>query len=299
MKFSVLIAAYRADPYIWTALESVRTQTYEDWELIVVEDGSRGETEAIVRAFAAATGKAVRYENLEQNQGVAVARNRLLELAKGDAVAFLDADDRWMPRHLASAAETLSTGADVAISRVQLFELPSQRLLETYTPAPEFFGDPVAQLFARSWVMTSSCVSLKRSIIARAGRFDPAFRIGEDRDYWLRCALAGARFADTNEVTCHYAKHAASTMGKTLLWAQQESAFYEKHRDLPAITPARRRQERAHALANYARLLRRENPRESAQLLWKAWRLDPLQLGHASQFVCSAMKASFAPAAAA
>ena len=101
MKISVLIAAYEADRFIPNALASVAGQTHLDWELVVVEDGSRDTTEALVKAFAATVApRHVRYANLGVNQGVAAARNRLLELFTGEAVAFLDADDRWRPDHL-------------------------------------------------------------------------------------------------------------------------------------------------------------------------------------------------------
>src|SRR4051812_261534 len=101
MKISVLIAAYHAAPFLPAALACVAAQTHADWELVVVEDGSRDGTEELVRALAAAhPTRRVIYDNLGENRGVAAARNRLLSLAKGDAVAFLDADDEWTPTHL-------------------------------------------------------------------------------------------------------------------------------------------------------------------------------------------------------
>src|SRR4051812_16700052 len=109
MKISVLIAAYRAAPFLPAALACVTAQTHADWELIVVEDGSHDGTEELVRAFAATHSPArrVTYDNLGENRGVAAARNRLLSLAQGEAVAFLDADDEWQPTHLADLAAVL------------------------------------------------------------------------------------------------------------------------------------------------------------------------------------------------
>jgi glycosyltransferase involved in cell wall biosynthesis len=290
MKISVLIAAYRAGPYIGKALESVRLQKHADWEVIVVEDGSRDETESLVRTFAASVSQPVRYDNLGENRGVATARNRLMTLAQGDALSFLDADDWWTPEHLSSAQASLESGADIAIARIQLVELPSQQLLETHVPAEIFFHEPIRELFIKSHVMTSTSVTLRRAITARAGEFDAAFRIGEDRDYWLRCALAGARFADTGHVTAFYAKHASSTMAKTLLWAQQEAAFYEKHRSLDAIPPKLRRSLLAHAFANHGRLLRASDPRASARLLQQAWALQPANFRFAPLLLFSLIK---------
>lgn len=275
LKFSILIPAYHAARFLPAALESVRAQEYQDWELVVVEDGSADGTEEIVRRWTGDAGQRVEYVNLGQNRGVAAARNRLLDLARGDAVAFLDADDGWTPRHLSKAQDALDAGADVAVARLQMFDLDPPRDRELYAPAAGFFTDPVRGLFETSAIMTCSCVALRRTLMEKAGCFDERFCVGEDRDYWLRCALLGARFADTGEVTCRYAKHAASAMARTLVWAQQEVAFYEKHQALAAV-PARLRHARlAEALANYGRLLRHDDPRRSARLLWRAWRLAP------------------------
>lgn len=275
MQFSILIPAYCAARFLPAALESVRAQEYREWELIVVEDGSHDGTEEIVRIFARGESRRVEYVNLGQNRGVAAARNRLLELARGEALAFLDADDRWTPRHLAQVQETLAAGADLAVARLQICDLDPPRDREAYAPPAGFFADPVRGLFERSAIMTCSSVALRRTLVEKAGRFDESFCVGEDRDYWLRCALLGAHFADTGEVTCRYAKHSASAMARTLVWAQQEVAFYEKHRALAAVPEALRRARLAEALGNHARLLRHDDPRASARLLWRAWRLAP------------------------
>src|SRR3954463_655146 len=123
MKISVLIAAYRAAPFLPAALACVAGQTHPDWELIVVEDGSHDGTEDLVRAFGIAhPGQRVVYDNLGENRGVAAARNRLLSLAAGEAVAFLDADDEWQPSHLADLARVLADGAALAISGIELWD---------------------------------------------------------------------------------------------------------------------------------------------------------------------------------
>lgn len=288
MKVSVLIAAYNAGPYIAKALASARAQEHADWEVIVVEDGSRDQTEEIVRQFAGTVSQAVRYDNLGRNRGVAAVRNRLLELTRGEAVAFLDADDWWTPRHLTRGVETVRKGADIAVAPIQLFNLQTGVAMNTYEPSAAFFSDPIHRLFEMSEVMTSSSVTLSRDIVRRNGPFDPAFRIGEDRDYWLRCAIRGARFASTGEVTCHYAKHAGSTMARTLLWAEQEVAFYEKYRDVPIVPLGQRKRRLAENLVNYGRLARAEYPRKSAQALWRAWKLAPWSISTGLQFLRTA-----------
>ncbi len=275
MKISVLIAAYRAGPTIAASLASVRAQTHADWELVVVEDGSHDGTEATVRSAARAGPQVVRYENLGTNRGVAAARNRLLALATGDAVAFLDADDQWTPDHLQRGATHLAAGAELVATGVGVFDLATGRRLGRTTPPEALISDPIATLFAESVIVTSSSVLLSRGLTRRAGQFDEAFRVGEDRDYWLRAALAGGRFAIEPAFTCQYAKHNGSTMHRTQLVAAQTVRFYEKHAELGAVTAAHRRRQLARSLKDEARLLRQTDPRGSVRRLRRAWGLTP------------------------
>lgn len=291
MKISCLIAAYKAGNYIQKALDSIRAQEHTDWEVVVVEDGSHDQTEEIVRRFATTVSQPVLYDNFGVNRGVAAARNRLLELAEGEAGAFLDADDWWTPRHLLNASTIFTKGADLVTSRIQLFDLDSGHSLDTYGPPPELFTNPGQTLFEKSVIMTSSCVAVRLSTARQTGNFDPALRIGEDRDYWLRIAAKGGRFADSGEVTCFYAKHTASTMAKTHLWAKQEVAFYEKHRDWAGVSATSRRHQLAHVLLNYGRLVRASDPAASTEALRKAWKLRPFSPTILLQLTTSALKA--------
>jgi glycosyltransferase involved in cell wall biosynthesis len=275
MKFSVLIAAYNAAPFISSALASVRAQTHADWEIIVVEDGSCDGTEAVVREFGASVRQPVRYENFRWNCGVAAARNRLMELATGEACAFLDADDTWLTEHLAEAAWRLGVEADLVVCDVDTVELRSGKVLGTITVPHQLESSPVSTLFDRSAIVTSSAVAIDRSFAAGVGRFDNRLHVGEDRDFWLRCALAGARFSPTGRVTCRYSKHDGSAMSRTLRVAEQNVRFYEKHRNLEEIPEERRRRALAEALQTHARLSRSRDARASLSLLRSSWRLNP------------------------
>lgn len=276
MKISVLIPAFHADPFIETALACLRQQSHQDWEVVVVEDGSRDDTESIVAKFAASVPQPVRYHNLGTNRGVATARNKLLELARGQAVAFLDSDDTWEPDHLANAGAKISSGADLVVSGVCTFDLVTKTSLGN-VPAPAAVArDPVRTLFQQSAIITSSAVVLTKELAGRVGEFDVSLRIGEDRDYWLRCALAGGRFQNSKAFTCNYAKHVTSSMARTALVAEQNVKFYEKYRMLPSIPAGMRRHLLADSLITVGRLVRNQAPQQSAACFWRAWRCEPL-----------------------
>src|ERR1044072_3244078 len=100
MKVTVLIAVYRPGADLTETLAGVQAQTVSEWDVVVVEDGHAGVTENVIHEFGATAQRAVRFEKFNEPQGATAVRNRLLELATGDPLAFLDAEDSWMPRHL-------------------------------------------------------------------------------------------------------------------------------------------------------------------------------------------------------
>ena len=97
--FSVIMPVYNGEKYISTAIDSVLAQTCGDWELIVVNDGSKDGTAKVLEAYA--DNPQIRIIH-QPNGGVSVARNRAMQEATGDYFAFLDADDLWLPEHLAT-----------------------------------------------------------------------------------------------------------------------------------------------------------------------------------------------------
>ena len=104
---SIIMPAYKTERYIAEAIESVLTQSFQDWELLIVDDGSPDDLLSIASSY---TQKDSRIKVFSQpNQGVAVARNKGLELAQGDYIAFLDSDDYWNPLFLEKMIEKMES----------------------------------------------------------------------------------------------------------------------------------------------------------------------------------------------
>ncbi|MBR2409079.1 MAG: glycosyltransferase family 2 protein [Lachnospiraceae bacterium] len=95
---SVIVPAYNAEEYIASAIESVLKQTYTNWEMVIVDDGSKDATGEIIAKYL--TDSRIIYHRLDKNSGVAVAMNTAIELSHGSVLAFLDADDFWKPEKL-------------------------------------------------------------------------------------------------------------------------------------------------------------------------------------------------------
>lgn len=181
MKFSVIIPAYNAERYISQAIESCLNQTYAPHEIIVVDDASTDGTAAIAESFPSP----VRVICLPENMGVAVARNRGVHASTGDWLAFLDADDWFLPQKLerqrCCALENTKAVLIYTAARI-LAPDGSQRDGRFVAPTKLWpllrYRDPI--------FLTTAAV--RRDAFDAVGGFDPLLRNAQDWDLWLRIA---------------------------------------------------------------------------------------------------------------
>jgi glycosyltransferase involved in cell wall biosynthesis len=113
MLVSIIIPVYNREHVLQFALDSIAKQTYTDWEIIISDDGSTDKTENIVTTFAKQVNQSVTFIKALKNQGVGCARNAGIKHAKGDLIAFLDSDDRWLAHHLQTSVELLQITPEI------------------------------------------------------------------------------------------------------------------------------------------------------------------------------------------
>jgi glycosyltransferase involved in cell wall biosynthesis len=195
MRFSVVIAAYNAADTLEEAIGSVLAQTCQDFELIVVDDGSTDETTAVAEEFAA-DGR-VRVYN-QENAGPSSARNRGIAVAQGEYVSMLDSDDLWLPDYLVEMERALEKDphAGFAYTDAWVLEEVSGRFLRATTatlrhhpPTPVSGEQFIAALLRHNFVHNS--VTVRRSVLEQVGGYDPDLSHGEDYELWLRIANSG------------------------------------------------------------------------------------------------------------
>lgn len=186
---SVVVPCFNAAPFLAGALRSVLDQEgVAGLEVIVVDDGSSDESVAIARGFGAPVLV------LEQaNAGPAAARNRGIAAARGALVAFLDADDVWLPGKLASQLALLEQAPDAGVvyGDFYFWRPPQGRELVTHPPhtdAAVRSGRLYPQILLDSLVCMITAV-VRREVFERIGGFDEQLRTGEDYDFWIRAAL--------------------------------------------------------------------------------------------------------------
>lgn len=192
---SVVIPTYNRAHFLGAAVASVRAQTYPCLEILVVDDGSTDDTAQVV----AALGEGIRYVR-QVNAGPGVARNTGIQAARGDFVAFLDTDDRWLPEKIARQVAVLQrepdvalVGADMAIEdehgAVQVpsnFERRGLKRLFTGLDG-RAVPDAPRRLLALNFINTSTVLARRQVLLDLRG-FDPRLRYGEDLELWLRIA---------------------------------------------------------------------------------------------------------------
>ncbi len=257
---SICIPAYHAERYLGETMASVRAQTHGDWELIVVEDGSDDGTRALVECFAADVSQSVRYLRHEENRGLSATRNAGFAAARGEWIALLDADDLWLPSHLAdlvAAAESART--HFAFASSQIFDSSTGVDGPLRAALPDQIRDPASALYRGELVIQPSGVLFARELLARHGGFDSRYAICNDLEFWLRLAVGGERFAHTGCVTCRYRKHDAAMSrrsGELIAEVARIRRDYGRRVGLPA---GQVRQLTAQAFWDAARIARRHN----------------------------------------
>jgi GT2 family glycosyltransferase len=185
---SILLPTRDRPDFLLEALATVERQTHPELELILVRDGGAPFDERVRAAVTRLHFPTILVEHDGEPEGAAVARNRGLERARGDAVAFLDDDDLWESDHAAALARALDGDPDADV-------VYSDALVERMdTGATRHLGrDFNPGIFVRDGFIPPSAMAARRSAFERFGVFDPEFTYSEDWEWLIRVARAGGR----------------------------------------------------------------------------------------------------------
>jgi len=201
---TVLMSAYNAERYLGEAIESILKQTFQDFEFIVIDDGSTDGTAAILADYQRRDKRIQIYR--QENQGLAAALNTGLDLAQGKYIARMDADDISLPQRLAKQVAFMETHPEVGVCGTWARNI-SDRLVRPWIrrlPVTDaairchlFFGSP----------MCHPTVILRRDLFTRTGlRYDINYKYGQDYELWSRAANY-TRMENIPEVLLHYRVH--------------------------------------------------------------------------------------------
>ena len=264
---SVVIPAYNRASIVPRAIASVLAQTYQDWELIVVDDGSRDKTREAVEKFSDARIRLVRHQ---QNAGQSAARNTGIQAARGKYIAFLDSDDEWLPEKLARDVEAFEAGGDqvgLVYCGKKLVGADGQ-LLKVRMPTLQ--GDVHASLLQGDFIGSCSRVAVRRRVLEPLGGFDESLCSYEDWDLWLRVAkVSTVALVPDCLVIRHFGPQQLSGALKSILDGRM--GVVTKHQtDMPASVLGRHLAVLAVMLFNY-------DPAKARQMTVEGLRLRPVQ----------------------
>ncbi len=218
---SVVIPAYNVAPYIGASLDSVLSQTYGNYEIVVVNDASTDDTERRLAPYLALP--CVSYLRQPQS-GPSAARNAGLRLAKGELVAFLDADDLWLPRHLAEAVALFERQQDAGVVHGDMFWWHTDQPFDPQScitfgalhyPGCHLAAGPGKKAFldvleGRAFFGPPCTWVLRRAVLLQVGAFNEQLRYGEDTELSYRLLLSGVHVAPLPGPTAIYRRRLGS-----------------------------------------------------------------------------------------
>ena len=229
---SVILPSYGMGKFIQHALESIGSQTYGNWEVILVDDcGPEDGTREALQAFRSRhPSKRVEYLRNKENAGCGESRNVGMDAARGEYFAFLDPDDYWGSGYLEAALKGIGNG-DLCFPGVRLvdgegIDLGSRmggRMEELRSTFP-------SSLFVENFLLPS-CTVIHRRVRETIGGFDPNRDVmyAADWDFYLRCIAGGLRFALLKEEHCYYRKHQGAATGNYLQMTNECAEVLKKN----------------------------------------------------------------------
>lgn len=199
---TVIVPAFNYAHFISQTLDSVRGQTYQNWECVVVDDGSTDDTREVVARYVERDAR-IRYVH-QQNSGLSAARNTGIKHSRGEFLQFLDADDLIEECKIEGQVEYLETHKDVDLvygdARYFSTENPNERRYSMFDPdeawMPQLSGTGFDLLPAllKQCILPINAPLVRRTVIAEVGMFNTKSVAVEDWEYWIRCASQGKRF---------------------------------------------------------------------------------------------------------
>jgi len=186
--FSVIIPVYNKAMFVSETLQSVLTQTFTDFEIIIINDGSTDNSESVIKTL---NDNRIKYF-YKENEGVAIARNLGIEKAQGEFVCFLDADDFWKPTYLATFKGYIDTHPNqkvfscaIAIETAKK-TISAQYSLENIT---DFQKVDFFEASRKECILWTSAVAIHKTVFDKIGSFDTKIKKGEDTELWMRIGL--------------------------------------------------------------------------------------------------------------
>lgn len=228
---SVVMPAYNVEPYIGDAIQSVLAQTFTDFELLIIDDGSTDETFAVAQRYADLDSR-VRIIR-QENKGLSAARNTALRNSRAPILALLDSDDLWTPAFLASQMAILDSHPEIDIVSGNAWTLGGRENGTPARPSPDPRRAPDLEAILSDEQAVFIMSVFRRRVYEVIGGFDETLRTNEDFDFWLRAAIAGFRFIRNDQPLGYYRRRDDSLSANPIRMLRGALRVYHNRR--PAL----------------------------------------------------------------
>ncbi len=186
----IIIPAFNAARFLPFSLESVVSQTFDDWRILLVDDGSTDNTAEAVAPFLDCLGSKIRYIK-QENRGLPAARNTAIRASTAEFLALLDADDVWLPCRLSESLKILGERPQVGLvyGLITGIDQENRPGITWGGNLSDADGHIATQIYMRKVDLPCPTITFRRKCLDEVGFFDETMRATEDRDLWLRIAL--------------------------------------------------------------------------------------------------------------
>lgn len=220
---SIIIPAYNAEKYIKTTINSALKQTYQNIEIIVIDDGSTDKTKNIIQSIQ---DPRIIYIH-QENQGQSAARNAGIKIAKGEYVALLDSDDLFLPQKIEKQVNFLEIHPDCGVCYCKIYNFFDDRPDKLfYNPVPNYSGFIFDKLLKHSVVNPLTAV-LRKEHLERYGGFKDDWRRCDEQYLWLKLAFNKVKFCYLDEVLAYYRVSKNSLSNQSVYLKENYEKFLE------------------------------------------------------------------------
>ena len=207
-KVSIITPTYNRASLIPDAIKSVLKQSYKDWELIIIDDGSTDNTKEVVRPYL--TDSRITYLKNESNLGISKNRNKGISLSKGEYVAMIDSDDIWLDSEkLSKQVAFLDDNTEFGIVGTQITAIDKDGKILKPFPAYEVEDKNIRQKILLRNQFAQSSILIRRSVLNKSGTYNEDYRVWEDFDLWTRIGMT-SKFANLKDYSTGYRIHEGS-----------------------------------------------------------------------------------------
>ncbi len=277
-KVSIILPTYNRAHIIEKAIQSVLNQTYQDFEIIIIDDGSKDDTKKIIRGFQEKDNR-IKYIRFEENKGAAAARNAGIKMSKGEYITFQDSDDEWVIDKLEKQMKVIETSSENIVVYCGFWRIDGDE--KTYIPDINISnreGNIHKELLKRNFIGTPSILLLKKNLekigmfdenLSRLQDWDLAIRLSKYYNFKLIDEPLYISYVLSDSISANYE---ALIIAMQIILAKYQDEIYKDHKIIKAWSI------KFNSIAKY--LLDNNDIRKAKQLYWRAIKLYPFWRGN-------------------